>query len=309
MLNSGISTIKENDFDIYLTIGELAEAVTSLIGKRCTAAMIYNYERQELIPSPKRSPGGFRLYRPEDVSQVVLIKQCQDKGLSLADIKEHQKQNPTTLSGVPLPKLPANRRMQILEAAVKVFPEKGYQKTTIQDIAREAGLSTSAIYQYFSGKEELFLALTERISFLDFVEDLSVRLKTKKIIDIEDLRQDLIELAEAFLNAHIPNIEVTRLFFAEARRFPEVGVFYSKNLILPIENYLRQYLEDLIQQDVLPKFEVRLAVHAFFGIFLNFILAEEILFGKEVLAFPTEDRTARLVDMFLHGILNGQPPT
>lgn len=309
MLNSGISDVKEYDFNIYLTIGELAEAVTSLTGKRCTAAMIYNYERQELIPFPERSPGGFRLYRPEDVNRVVLIKQWQDEGLSLADIKEHQKQNPNTLSDVPLPKLPVNRRMQILEAAVKVFPEKGYQKTTIQDIAREAGISTSAIYQYFSGKEDLFLALTERISFLDFVEDISVRLKAENVIDIEDLRQTLLELAEAFLDAHHPNIEVTRLFFAEARRFPEVGAFYCKNLILPVENYLRQYLEGLIQQDVLPKFEVRLAVHAFFGIFLNFILAEEFLFGKEILAFPTEDRTARLVDIFLHGILNDQPST
>ena len=309
MLNSAISNAKEYDFNTYLTIGELAEAVTSLIGKRCTAAMIYNYERQELIPFPKRSPGGFRLYRPEDVNRVVLIKQRQEEGLSLADIKEHQKQNPDTLSGVSLPKLPVNRRMQILEAAVKVFPEKGYQKTTIQDIAREAGISTSAIYQYFSGKEDLFLALTERISFLDFVEDISVRLKAEKVIDIEDLRQTLLELAEAFMDAHQPNIEVTRLFFAEARRFPEVGAFYCKNLILPVENYLRQYLEGLIQQDVLPKFEVRLAVHAFFGIFLNFILAEEILFGKEVLAFPTEERTARLVDIYLHGILNDQPST
>ena len=307
MLNTAITDGKEQDFNIYLTIGELAEAVTRLSGKRCTAAMIYNYERQELIPFPERSQGGFRLYRSEDINRVVLIKQWQDEGLSLADIKERQKQNPDILSEIPIPELPANRRMQILEVAIKVFPEKGYQKTTIQDISREAGISSSAIYQYFTGKEELFLALTERISFLDFVEDISIRLEAKKDNDIEDLRLTLLELAEAFQDAHHPNIEVTRLFFAESRRFPEVGAFYCKNLILPVENYLEQYLEGLIQQGVLPKFEVKLAVHAFFGIFLNFILAEELLFGKEILAFPTEDRTARLVDYFLHGILNVQP--
>lgn len=52
------------------------------------------------------------------------------------------------------------RRGQILRAAVKLFSEKGYYITTIQQIARKAGVSTGLIYQYFRDKDDiLFLSL------------------------------------------------------------------------------------------------------------------------------------------------------
>jgi AcrR family transcriptional regulator len=52
------------------------------------------------------------------------------------------------------------RRGQILRAAVKLFSERGYYTTTISQIAREAGVSTGLIYQYFGDKDDiLFLSL------------------------------------------------------------------------------------------------------------------------------------------------------
>ena len=50
--------------------------------------------------------------------------------------------------------------MQTWEAAVKLFSEDGYYTTTIQQIARQAGISTGLIYQYFRDKDDiLFLSL------------------------------------------------------------------------------------------------------------------------------------------------------
>src|SRR5215208_2511669 len=45
---------------------------------------------------------------------------------------------------------------QILAAAVKVIIRLGYDKTTMSDIAEEAGLSRRTLYLYFKGKEDLF---------------------------------------------------------------------------------------------------------------------------------------------------------
>ncbi len=57
-------------------------------------------------------------------------------------------------------KLVEARREQILRAAVKLFSDKGYYTTTIAQIAREAGVSTGLIYQYFGDKDDiLFLSL------------------------------------------------------------------------------------------------------------------------------------------------------
>jgi TetR/AcrR family acrAB operon transcriptional repressor len=60
--------------------------------------------------------------------------------------------------------MPANdeRQEQILDAAAKVIIRLGYDKTTMKDIADEAGVSRRTVYLYFKGKEELFEALLFR---------------------------------------------------------------------------------------------------------------------------------------------------
>jgi AcrR family transcriptional regulator len=51
------------------------------------------------------------------------------------------------------------RQQQILRAASAVITRQGYDKTTMADIADEAGVSRGTVYLYFNGKDELFEAL------------------------------------------------------------------------------------------------------------------------------------------------------
>lgn len=50
----------------------------------------------------------------------------------------------------------------ILDSAEKLFIEKGYADTSINDIAEHADFSRTSIYQYFGGKEEIYLRILER---------------------------------------------------------------------------------------------------------------------------------------------------
>jgi TetR/AcrR family fatty acid metabolism transcriptional regulator len=54
-----------------------------------------------------------------------------------------------------------NTRDRIINSAKKLFAEQGYQKTTIVDISRQAGLSEAALYEYFQGKEDLLLTIPD----------------------------------------------------------------------------------------------------------------------------------------------------
>jgi TetR/AcrR family transcriptional regulator, fatty acid metabolism regulator protein len=49
----------------------------------------------------------------------------------------------------------ADRRRQILEAAVKVFARKGFHASRVGDIAEEAGIAYGLVYHYFKSKEDL----------------------------------------------------------------------------------------------------------------------------------------------------------
>lgn len=55
----------------------------------------------------------------------------------------------------------AKRRNQILEAARKLFVERGYVATKMSDIAELAGLSKGGVYFHFVSKEDVFSALVE----------------------------------------------------------------------------------------------------------------------------------------------------
>lgn len=58
---------------------------------------------------------------------------------------------------VSAPTTPATTSERLVEAAIEVFREQGYERARVQDIARTAGLTTGAIYANYRGKAELLL--------------------------------------------------------------------------------------------------------------------------------------------------------
>ncbi|MFR5080281.1 MAG: TetR/AcrR family transcriptional regulator [[Clostridium] innocuum] len=59
-------------------------------------------------------------------------------------------------------KYPQRTVEKILEVSLALFNEKGYEKTTIQDIVNALGMSKGAIYHHFKSKDEIIEALSER---------------------------------------------------------------------------------------------------------------------------------------------------
>lgn len=65
-------------------------------------------------------------------------------------------------TGTRVQRMPrAQRRAQLLEAALGVFVSKGYHQAAMEDIADEAGVSKPVLYQHFPGKLDLYLALLD----------------------------------------------------------------------------------------------------------------------------------------------------
>lgn len=64
-------------------------------------------------------------------------------------------------------------RQQIIDAAREVFLRHGVNRTTLQDIAKQAGVTRGAVYWHFSNKHELFLAMREQVflPLLDRMDD------------------------------------------------------------------------------------------------------------------------------------------
>jgi AcrR family transcriptional regulator len=61
------------------------------------------------------------------------------------------------------PDLVNRRRRQIADAAVQLFIDKGFHKTTTRQIARAAGFSIGSLYEYFASKEDILYMVCEAI--------------------------------------------------------------------------------------------------------------------------------------------------
>ena len=53
----------------------------------------------------------------------------------------------------------ADKRQEILDAAIKLFSERGFEKTTVDEIAARANVGKGTIYLYFENKEQIFFAV------------------------------------------------------------------------------------------------------------------------------------------------------
>lgn len=82
------------------------------------------------------------------------------------------------------------RRQQIMVAAKRVFSTKGFNRATMEDIAREAELSSGTLYLYFKNKDELYASLSLRV-----LQYLLIRLEhvNKETVSVEQKMRPLTD--------------------------------------------------------------------------------------------------------------------
>ncbi|WP_405869838.1 MULTISPECIES: TetR/AcrR family transcriptional regulator [unclassified Streptomyces] len=101
-------------------------------------------------------------------------------------------------------------RALILETAMRLFQERGYDKTTMRAIAKEAGVSVGNAYYYFAGKEHLIQGFYDRIAA-------EHRVAVREVLDREtDLEARLAGVLRAWLDIATPYHEFAVQFFKNA---------------------------------------------------------------------------------------------
>src|SRR3954468_16677267 len=104
---------------------------------------------------------------------------------------------------------PARRRPEVLDAALKLFLQSGYDGTSMQAVADEAGVTKPVVYACFSSKDELFRALLAREEER-IVGEIQGAFANA---DLSDPETTLIEGFTGFLRAVGESPEVYRLIF------------------------------------------------------------------------------------------------
>ncbi len=118
----------------------------------------------------------------------------------------------------------------IRESAATLFLEKGYQATSMDEVAAAAQVSKQTIYTHFASKEELFADLV--LGNADRVNEFAVAIERTGLAAGEDLDGALRGLARGYVRFVIrPEVlRLRRLVIGEAGRFPELARTYFETV-------------------------------------------------------------------------------
>ncbi len=167
------------------------------------------------------------------------------------------------------------RRAQIIDAAARVFAEKGFHRATTREIASAAGVSEGTIYNYFDSKADLLIGIMARLAEL---EQLDVELTQALQGDVKDFmiaisrhRLARVQRGQELLQAVLPEVLVD----------PELRQRFYRQYVLRIATLMEQYVQARIELGHVRPVDVPLAVRvvqgAFIGLLILRILGDEPL--------------------------------
>jgi AcrR family transcriptional regulator len=130
----------------------------------------------------------------------------------------------------------------MITAADTSFRRYGYSRTSLEDVATEAGVSRTAVYHHFpDGKDDLFRAVVEDLhnGVLD-----AVRAAGAEFHDpLERIQAILVTKAERFYQVLASSAHGVELFAEGDRRCGDIGRKFRRDVIREIADILRQAVE------------------------------------------------------------------
>jgi AcrR family transcriptional regulator len=181
-------------------------------------------------------------------------------------------------------------RDEILKAAMHLFANRGFHETSMSEVAREAHVSKALIFWHFKTKEELFVAVLNRLLepyFIDFAEEAGVL----------DERAQIKKLVEFYLEFVRDNASSVRFFLAQMlhdQRFSEglneqVLKIYSGYRGMLVELIARAQQKGLCALRFTPQAAAGFLLSALNGILIEHLfVANNPLDSEEAVALVSE---------------------
>jgi len=168
----------------------------------------------------------------------------------------------------------SSARERLLESAKRLFSQRGYYATSVEDIVASAGLSKGAFYFYFKSKEELFKSLVEEMH-------LNIVKRLENFLEMELTLEDaLIEHAKVFLEDIYQNRHIAQIFLFQLvgtnEEFREL--YYTK--IAHLRELLTKMVDRAIQRREITYKNAENIVNLYAG-FLRMLVLEYVFRERE----------------------------
>jgi len=189
---------------------------------------------------------------------------------------------------------PATRRTEILDAALDQFAERGFQGTSVREIARAVGVNEATLYHYFKSKAEILEAiidvlLKDRGVVFAAVDD--------RRLSLEKVLLDMTHRSLALL--HSPREQkLVRLLMLEGPRLAVTGEFPFLRLMHDSGVRINQVFEKLIATGRMRARNPRLTALQFLAPIFIYGFHQHGLGGRTAAPIPEEEFARAHVELF-----------
>jgi len=194
------------------------------------------------------------------------------------------------------------RRAQILRGAAEVFAEKGFHKATTKEIASAAGISEGTIYNYFSHKRELLLAMIELIAA-----------QSLKSIIAESPPDDPRAFLSMILHDRSQLLEKQGYFLApllaEIFSDAELREAVYRQIALPITVHLERYLQAHLDSGEFRQIDPIIVTRALVGAMVVNLALKASGLEPRYQNISWETLIEQIVSLFLDGLWSGEGMT
>ncbi len=187
---------------------------------------------------------------------------------------------------------------EILDAALSVFTEKGFDAARVDDIAAAASLSKGAIYLYFDRKQDLLNGLIERE-----VAPVAQRLKALADAGGDDPKATLTTLITTAARViDEPHIFATpKLVLSVAPRFKEIAEYYRKRIVDEAIDAITLLHQTGVKSGAFRKADSHMAARMVLGPILINALRKHVLGAKD--KSTPEARAQAHLDLLFEGLV------
>ncbi len=189
-------------------------------------------------------------------------------------------------------------RDKLLEAAIKLFAEKGFNGTTTKEIAEKAEVNEALIFRHFSTKRDLYGAIIEKKIFEE--PGIEITLETHK--DSKDDALVFTAIATRMFDRCGKDPSFMRLLHFSALEGHDLSDMFFETYVEYINMLIYDYIETRIKEGALRNVNPLYASKAFIGMVVNQIIAQELFGEKKRGKIDQEQLIATFVGIFLNGI-------
>ena len=158
--------------------------------------------------------------------------------------------------------LKTNTKQLIIDVALKLLIKKGYDKTTVADIIKEADLSKGGLYHHFKSKEDILSEIAE-IQAKEAAQIIEKIIKNKKLNELEKFNKIIAGIQTYKINFHKEKANLKEVFQKQIQDpyFQHKMMKMTKKIIVP---YFRILFKEGVEHGVFKtKYPGELAEHYF----------------------------------------------